>query len=121
MDGTVNMEAGKEYIVIIYLADADKGNTTKSTWAYLDRLVFKRIGEFEPEPEHFNKGGVVVKDANRLFRTANSIAITEVNGHDYLAMAVYGGTMMIYDLDEWRLVDEVLTGVPTPRGVALDQ
>ena len=122
LNGEFNMEAGKEYLFLIYLSDIeDKGNTTKSTWAYLDRIVMKWIGEFEPEPEYFNKGGLVVKDANRLFRTAGSIAITEVNGHDYLAMGVYGGTMMIYDLDEWRLVDEVLTGVNTPRGVALDK
>ena len=119
--GTYSFEAGKEYYVIIYMTDvSDAQNTSGSCWIYLDRLVMKRIGEFEPEEEHFTVGGVVVKDAVRLFRTSDALTISEVNGHDYLTLTIFGSTMMIYDLDEWRLVDEVYTGIPTPRGVTVD-
>ena len=120
--GVYNFQEGKDYYVIVYLSDVtDTENKTGSCWAYLDRLIMTRIGEFEPEEEHFTMGGLAVKDAVSLFRTADGIAITEVNGHDYMILVPFGATMMIYDLDEWRLVDEVYTGIETPYGVIADQ
>ena len=120
--GTYNFQEDKDYYVIFYLSDvADTRNTSGSCWVYLDRLVMKRIGEFEPEPEHITLGGLAVKDAVSLLRTADGITITEVNGHDYMTLTLFGATMMIYDLDEWRLVDEVYTGIETPYGVVVDQ
>ena len=120
--GTYSFQEGKEYYVIVYMTDAsDTQNTSGSCWVYLDRLVMKRIGEFEPEPDHFTVGGIAVEDPVSLFRTADGLTIVNVNGHDYLTLSVFGSTMMIYDLDEWRLVDEVYTEIETPRGVVADK
>jgi len=119
--GTYVFQEDKEYIVMFYAADsADKANSSNSCYMYLDRLVMKRTGDYV-EPENIiNQGGIAAKDVIKTFSTGAQIGIANVNGHDYMAIGVYGGTMMIYDLDEWRLVDEVATNIDTPSGVTVD-
>ena len=122
VSGVYNFQKDKEYLVFIYIEDmADPNNETGSVVGYVDRMVMKRIGEYEAPEEHQNIGGIASAGAVRNFRTSSDMAVSVVNGHDYVGLATYGGTLMIYDLDEWRLVDEVYTGVGTPRGVAVDQ
>ena len=120
--GTYGFEAGKEYLVYIYGNDsADPNNTSPSSaYMYVDRLVMKRIGEYIPEENNITLGGVAVESPVSVFSTNDNYLLTEVNGHDYLGIPAYGGTLMIYDLDEWRLLDEAYTDIETPRGAAAD-
>lgn len=46
--------------------------------------------------------------------------MTEVNGHDYWFLPFKGGRMAVYDLDAWKKVDEVETGIPNVRGITVD-
>ena len=41
-------------------------------------------------------------------------------GDSFQSHSKYGGIMMIYDLDEWRLVNEVYTGIDTPDTICQD-
>ena len=120
--GTYGFEAGKEYLVYIYgLDNMDANNTSpSSTYMYVDRLVMKRIGDYVPQEDNITLGGVAVESPVSVFRTSDNIIISEVNGHDYMGIPAYGGTLMIYDLDEWRLLDEAYTGIETPRGAVVD-
>ena len=120
--GSYGFQADKEYIIMFYAADnTDKENTSSSTYMYLDRLIMKRTGDYVEPEKTINQGGIAVEDPVKDFKTSDQACISYVNGHDYMALNIFGGTMMIYDLDEWRLVDEVATGVSTPRGAVTDK
>ncbi len=120
-NGTFGFQEGKEYIIAFYGADAsDRRNTSGSTYTYLENLVMKRIGDYVEPEKKVNRGGLVLEDVVKSFNTNYQCSILNVNGHDYIAISTYGSTMMIYDIDEWRLVDEVITNVHTPRGSAVD-
>ena len=120
--GTYGFEAGKEYLVYIYGNDsADPNNTSpSSTYMYVDRLVMKWIGDYVPTDNNITLGGIAVESPVSVFSTNDNVLLSEVNGHDYMGIPAYGGTLMIYDLDEWRLLDEAYTNIETPRGAAAD-
>ena len=119
-DGTFMFQEGKEYIVLVYGADsADNTNTTGNTYMFLDRLVMKRIGEYVEKEKVLNEGGIVAENVLTQFKS-EAYMLTTVNDHDYLVFGLTGGTMLIYDLDEWRLVDEVQIGISTPRAMCED-
>ena len=121
VDGSYGFVEGKEYIVMFYGADAsDKSNTSTSTYMYLDRLVMKRTGDYTEPEKVMNQGGVVAEDLIKTFQHGGTL-MTTMNGHDYLVFGSYGGTLLIYDLDEWRLIDEVdVSVIGTPHTVIQD-
>ena len=123
VNGEYNFQADKEYALIIYMNDeADTRRTLDSCWGYAERMILKRIGEYEGEENHITKGGLVLQSPISKFNLAESYFVTWVmNDHDYIAIPIVGNTMLIYDLDEWRLVDEVRTNIYTPRGTVIDK
>ena len=123
VNGEYNFQADKEYALIIYMNDEeDNRRTNDSCWGYAERMILKRIGEYEGEDDNITQGGLVLQSPISKFNIAESYFVTwEMNGHDYIAIPIVGNTMLIYDLDEWRLVDEVRTNIYTPRGTVIDQ
>ena len=121
LNSSYGFQEGKEYIIAFYGADAsDLKNTSGSTYMYVENLVMKRTGDYVEPEETVSRGGMALEDIVKSFNTNYETSITTVNGHDYIFISTYGGTMMIYDIDEWRLVDEVYTSIHTPRGSAVD-
>ena len=120
-NSSYGFQEGKEYIIAFYGADAsDLKNTSGSTYMYVENLVMQRTGDYVEPEQTASRGGVALEDVVKSFNTNYETSISNVNGHDYIAISTYGGTMMIYDIDEWRLVDEVMTEIHTPRGSAVD-
>ncbi len=122
VNGSYGFQEGKEYIVMFYASDAsDSSNTSGSTYMYLDRLVMKRTGDYVEPEKVTNQGGVVAEDLIKTFQHGGTL-MTTMNGNDYLVFATYGGSLLIYDLDEWRLIDEVDISVAgTPNCMIADQ
>ena len=120
-NGTFMFQEGKEYIVVFQANDkSDPSNTTTTTYMYVDRLVMQRIGEYVGTEKVLNEGGIVAENVLTQFKT-EAYVLTQINGHDYVAITLFGGTMLIYDLDEWRLVDEVKIGIANPHAMTEDK
>ena len=118
--GTYMFKEGKEYVVIFQAQDdMDETNPITTTYMYAERLVMQRIGEYVETEKALPEGGIVAKNVLTQFKTEGYM-LTQVNGHDYLVFCMFGGTMLIYDLDEWRLIDEVKIGIDTPRSICQD-
>jgi hypothetical protein len=120
--GTYGFLEGKEYIVMFRGTDTDDAANTKSSCdMYLDRLVMKRIGDYTEPEKILNQGGIAAKEVVTDFQHGG-VLMTTMNDHDYLVLGSYSETLLIYDLDEWRLIDEVdVSSVGTPRTIAQDQ
>jgi len=69
----------------------------------------------------FTKGGLAIESPVSLFQTSDTYGGVVVNGHDYMCIPQYGGTLLVCDLDEFRVVDEVKTNIPTARGLCTDK
>ena len=120
-NGTFMFQEGKEYLVIFQANDkSDATNTTTTTYMYVDRLVMQRVGEYVGTEKVLNEGGIVAENVLTQFKTEAYI-LTQINGHDYVVITLFGGTMLIYDLDEWRLVDEVKIGISSPHAMTEDK
>ena len=120
--GEYGFVEGKEYIVAFYGIDsADTRNETNSTYFYIDSLVMKRTGDYTEPVKAMSEGGIIAKNVVTEFRVGTQMVVT-MNDRDYLVLCVYGGNMMIYDLTEWRLVDEVdfSSVTDTPRTICVD-
>ena len=118
--GTYMFKEGKEYIVIFFgQDDMDSTNPITTTYMYAERLTMQRVGEYVETEKALAEGGIVAENVLTQFKSEGYM-LTQMNGHDYLVFTMFGGTMLIYDLDEWRLVDEVKIGIDTPRSICQD-
>lgn len=117
---TYSLQAGKEYLFVIKAGEnAENLGTSR---LFFKNLTLNRIGEYDP-PVSYNKEPkpIVVKEqVTNVFKDGVFAAITHVNGRDYLAIPVYGGKMYVCDLDSYKVIAEIDTGISTPRGATVD-
>lgn len=115
-----SFETGKEYLFVIKAGANAEGLSTSEL--FLKNLTLTRTGEYDPPVSQGKQPQpIVVKEqVTNVFKDGVFAGITHVNGRDYLALPVYGGRMYICDLDAYKVIAEVDTGIPTPRGATVD-
>ena len=108
--------AGQDYFLVI-----GSGSATTSEHTYIQSLTLTYAGEYvAPVDLEYPRPVTVVEEAMTKWDD-DFFCVTEINGDDYLAVPISGGKMYIYNLDTWQLVNEVNTGINTPRGIVADE
>ena len=106
---------GKDYFLVV-----GSGSASASEHTYVQNLSLTYAGEYvAPEKLEYPRPVTVVDEALTKWDD-DFFCVTELNGDDYLAIPIGGGKMYIYNLDTWQLVNEVNTGINTPRGIVAD-
>ncbi len=120
--GSHTFEADKEYILV---AETYEVAPVAEWYACFSSVTLTKNGkegtELTGEPE---VGSLLVEDNLVPAADGGTMgALWEMeNGHDYFFLPIEGGKMAIYDLDEWKLVTTVTSGLyyPTSATVTSD-
>ena len=120
-----------EYILVF---ESAKENPTGTAHLYFSSLTMNYGGaaalpeepeekpDEEPEKENVElvKSELAYESIIPAY-TPRIMATGEVNGHDYVYIAIHGSMLLVYDLDELKIVDTEKLSWSTPRSIFVDE
>ncbi len=117
--GTCTLEANREYIVVF--ENYRKAPLAGNSYFGLNSLTFISGASSNQKLEPTDQIRPILVKENVVPAADGGAmgALYEVNGHDYFFLPLEGGKMAIYDLDEWKLVDLVTTGLSYPTSTTV--